>query len=149
MDAVSEYSLKKMTGCISGKVPHISPDLLPALITHQYPVKILLEDSAVHYGYVHSYNPRAHSYTFRVLTTEGSHILYNLNSHTTRLFSALPLESTIPRDLGCAIIIKQELFTVVFNHAFYPIWLGDGNLVYYSEDIQALIQMHHDYTILG
>jgi len=151
MDAVGEYSLQYMTGCILGRVPQVDVKTFPDIITLRVPVKVIFPEVnyRAHYGYVDSYSPRSRSFNFRALTVDGPQIISGLDFEAHKVFPSPHLNADIPRHLGDSIIIKQELFTVVMNHELFPIWVGNENLVYYAEDIQTLINMYNDYTILG
>jgi len=134
-DNIHEYNLSKLTGCVQGNVPGLSyeealNDAIPIKvvdISQQYPI----------YGEVIAINYALSRFT---LLTEGEAEL-DLPISDYLVFHADPIDNSIPMAKESAIIIASEIFTVV-DDTQIPIWVGDQNLVYYPDDIQALTQKY-------
>jgi hypothetical protein len=135
------YNLARMTGCISGRVPDISP------------VEALSSGLAIKAVNIHNAFPVyadliAIDYGTNEFTLEASHnslIILPLSEH--KFFYASKLAPDVTKKLNSSIVIDGELFTVIHDDPI-PIWMGNDSLIYYADDIQNLINKYKNYNIL-
>lgn len=141
------YNLSVMSGCLQGQVPEITPDMFLYHAAAKIPVKAVnRENSVSHYGYL--LGKGTGTLLMRVITSEGSSQV-ELPTSLYKVFAAKPLDNNIPRELGDMILVNDEIFTVVKHSLMFPIWVGDQNLVYYSEDIQSILSSGADCVLLS
>jgi hypothetical protein len=143
-EIIQPYKLNVMSGCLTGKVPTLT-DYIEAILT-QSSVKIFI-DNYPHYGYLRNYNPLNQTFNFE---KSNGDLLENLPINEVLIFSGIVKMRKLFTK-GSSLIINQELFTAVehLNDFGLTIWVGDNNLVYYGEDIEALIKEHGSYNFLG
>jgi len=141
-EQIPPYSLSRMTGCTKGKVPQIS--LEKALAEGHMVKAVYLDESWPLYASIVGIDYGSQS--FDMEEANGNRI-DNLPWNQYVIFSANPIQSDIPKKVESAIIINGEIFTVV-NDDTVPIWVGNDNLIYYCEDIQALVEKYGYSTLL-
>jgi len=136
------YSISRMTGCVEGRVPAIA--LQEALESGLMVKAVDLRRKHPIYGVVISINYALDN--FEIFTDEKKHTVLTLKMKDYVIFEIEDLDDGVPLKLGTAIICGEEIFTVI-NVKGNVVWVGDGNLVYYPEDIQAIIK-NYGYSIL-
>lgn len=135
-----EYDITKMTGCLYGNVPDIG---VHEALTYDGLIKAVHKELAYPvYGHVVAVDFTLNSFT---LELENS-LIEGLLIEDYVLIPANTINPVIPKTLGSAIIVNDEIFNVVSVNPV-PVWVGDNSLVYYCEDIQALTDTY-GYTNL-
>lgn len=129
------FDITKQTGCLSGRIPSI--ELVDAL-TYNGLVKAVHKQLAFPvYGFVVAVDAATKSFDMELDGNRISGLLWE----DYVLFVANTINPRIPKSEGSAIIINNEIFSVVTFYPF-PVWVGDEGLIYYSEDIEALADMY-------
>ena len=136
------YSISHMTGCAEGRVPAIS---LPEALESGEKVKVVdIQRLYPIYGTVVGINFAMKMFDLDRGYSQNEIITLSMKDYA--VFEIQSLYPAIPINMGSSIICDGEIFTVV-DETITTVWVGDHNLVYYSEDIQALAK-RYDYAIL-
>lgn len=138
------YSISAMTGCSERRVPCISHE--EALESGNIVKIIDTGQNYPMYGIVKSINYALKS--FELVLDGGAGATFELQQSSYPVFEIGTLDCDIPTKLGTAIICDNEIFTVV-NEDIKTVWVGNNNLVYYPEDIQALIKTYGYQTLIA
>lgn len=142
MNEMNPIRLSEMSGCLTGKVPMITD--LNAAIINQVRVKILNGKTPL-YGFVVSYNFATGMFDYQMAS---GGIIRNLSVEDFFIFSAEIENRNFVK--GSSIIIDGELLTVVASSlSGLTVWVGNNNLVYYGEDVEAMIKQSKNYNMLG
>ena len=133
VDRVRSFAISRMTGCVEDRVPRISFE--DGLSESQVKV-VNLSNCYPLYGELCGLNYGSGEFFLRF--SGGVH---SFKMSEFFVFAVPVLSAGVSGELNSVTIINGELFTVVFADRF-PVWVGDDNLVYYSEDIQLLVDLY-------
>lgn len=136
-----KFSIERMTGCVYGKVPKMS---ISETLTYDGLIKAVnIENGFPLYGYVTVVDFGLNSFDLKL----DEALIDGLQIDEYVFVKANIIDPHIPKSLGTAVIIDGEIFNVITVEPV-PIWVGDNNLVYYCEDIEALTNLYGYQNLL-